>query len=348
MLSAPSFVERGWRAWSWAFVNCLAWCSVIAWLLSAFNEQTFLMSLWVSLGFGISIMVMVNGVYRWLPNGSEPTNNLIALLLGFALGVVNLVVVIWVSDANALAKMNVRMWAGNVVVSFFICLAAYYFFYTRYRMQTLHAEVLARQAQAAERERLLAQSELKRLQSQIEPHFLFNTLANIQGLVDLDPLKAKHMIGALTQMLRMNLQRSRATQTTLAEEFEMVRCYLEIQAIRMGERLHFTLNLPTELQDQPVPPLVLQPLVENAIMHGFEQSTRTGELQVSAGVQDQQLHLTVSDNGVGIDSNAQRAGIGLSNIRARLEAAYGDRAVLNLQSQQPHGTLAEIRMPIHD
>jgi len=216
VLSAPSFISSGWRDWLAALSQCLALCAVIALVTTTFNGFNFWRNLWVSVGFGVSIVVMVNWVYQLNPRGSELSNNFIALLLGFAIGVANLLVVIGFSDASALAQINVRVWIGNLVFSFAICLAVYYFFYTRYRMQCLRAEVSERQAQAADRERLLVQSQLQVLQSQIEPHFLFNTLANVHGLVDIEPAKAKQMIAALTQMLRANLQRTRATSTTLA------------------------------------------------------------------------------------------------------------------------------------
>ncbi|WLD58881.1 histidine kinase [Salinispirillum sp. LH 10-3-1] len=318
---------------------------LIAVVITTFNGFTLWRNLWVSAGFGVPIVVMVNWVYRLNPNGREWNNNFIALVLGFAIGVLNLMAVIFTSHPESIAQLNVRVWIGNLVFSFAICLAVYYFFYTRYRMQCLRAEVLERQAQAADRERLLVQSQLQVLQSQIEPHFLFNTLANVQGLVDIEPTKAKQMIAALTQMLRANLQRTRATSTTLIEEFEIARCYLDIQSIRMGERLTYQLDLPETLQNCVVPPMLLQPLVENAITHGFERSTGPGQVVIRAKAQDQQLCLSVQDDGLGFVTGNAGSGVGLTNVRERLQSLYGDDASLTLTALAPHGVLAEIRLP---
>lgn len=345
MLRAPSFISSGWRDWLAALSQCLALCLVIAVVITTFNGLSIWRNLWVSIGFGLPIVVMVNWVYRLNPNGQEWNNNFIALLLGFALGVINLMAVIFTSSSDAVAQLNVRVWIGNLVFSFVICLAVYYFFYTRYRMQSLRAEVSERQAQAADRERLLAQSHLQVLQSQIEPHFLFNTLANVQGLVDIEPTKAKQMIAALTRMLRANLQRTRATSTTLGEEFEIAQCYLEIQSIRMGERLTHRLELPETLMNCVVPPMLLQPLVENAITHGFERSTRAGSVVLSAEADDKYLCLRVRDNGMGFDSGNSGGGVGLTNVRERLQSLYGDQASLTLTALEPQGVLAEIRLP---
>ncbi|MFY0664926.1 MAG: histidine kinase [Natronospirillum sp.] len=347
MLRAPSFISSGWREWFAALSQCLALCMLIAVVITTFNGLTLWRNLWVSAGFGVPIVVMVNWVYRLNPNGREWNNNFIALVLGFAIGVLNLMAVIFTSNPEAIAQFNVRVWIGNLVFSFAICLAVYYFFYTRYRMQCLRAEVSERQAQAADRERLLVQSQLQVLQSQIEPHFLFNTLANVQGLVDEEPAKAKQMIASLTQMLRANLQRTRATSTTLVEEFEIARCYLDIQSIRMGERLSYRLELPDSLEPCVVPPMLLQPLVENAITHGFERSTHHGEVVVSAVMENQLLCLTVQDNGLGLGQNSAQGGVGLTNVRERLRSLYGDAASLTLTSIQPSGVRAEIRLP-HD
>lgn len=348
MFQAPSFIERGWKEIGQAVLHCILLCGLIALIITPFNGLNFFLNLWISTGFGLPIIFMVNVVYRLNLHKSDSVNNAVALLLGFLLGFVNLVGVIAWRFPSALETFDLGLWVNNIFFSFIISAAAFYFFYSRYRMQCLRAEVLERQAQAADRERLLVQSQLQVLQSQIEPHFLFNTLANVQGLVDIEPTKAKQMIAALTQMLRANLQRTRATSTTLGEEFEIARCYLEIQSIRMGERLTYQLDLPEILKCCVVPPMLLQPLVENAITHGFERNKQMGGVVIRAVKEDEHLCLSVRDNGMGFVSDSSGGGVGLTNIRERLQSLYGDQASLTLTALEPQGVLAEIRLPRYE
>jgi sensor histidine kinase YesM len=188
-----------------------------------------------------------------------------------------------------------------------------------------------------ERQRIVAQ--LKALQAQIEPHFLFNTLANLDALIQSDPARARVMLGHLNDYLRATLAATRREASTLAEEFALLRGYLEVQRIRMGERLRFSLELPDGLAQADLPPLLLQPLVENALKHGIEPRLDGGEVKVSAREEDGRLLLEVEDKGLMPASGARGApagsgeggtrnastagsGVGLANVRARLAAAF--------------------------
>jgi sensor histidine kinase YesM len=166
----------------------------------------------------------------------------------------------------------------------------------------------------------ITEAQLKLLQGQIEPHFLFNTLANVQSLIDFDPERAKLMLERFTDYLRSSLGQLRGEQTTLAQEFAMLEAYLGLMQLRMGERLQTRLALPADLSGTQLPPLLLQPLVENAIHHGLEPKIEGGTVTVSALRADDQLVLEVSDDGQGLDGPRRRSGNGvaLDNIRARL------------------------------
>lgn len=199
-------------------------------------------------------------------------------------------------------------------------------------------------AEAVERQALQAQLQL--LQAQIEPHMLFNTLANLQGLIALDPAQAQTMLDQLIVYLRATLSASRAQRTTLGQEFTLLDAYLGLMSVRMGARLSFALDLPEALRNTEVPPMLLQPLVENAIAHGVEPNVAGGHIQVTARAADGGLELLVSDTGRGLDAGPGKpgTGLGLSNVRERLNALYGERATLSLDAA-PQGATARILLP---
>ncbi|POZ61615.1 sensor histidine kinase [Chromobacterium alticapitis] len=214
-----------------------------------------------------------------------------------------------------------------------------------YRSQALAGELEATRRREAESREAQTAAQLAMLQAQIEPHFLFNTLANVQSLIEIDPPRASTMLRHLNTYLRASLARSRNAQGTLGQELELVGALLDIAAIRMGERLRVRVQVAEELKSLPLPPLLLQPLVENALKHGLEPSVTGGEIAILAERDGAALRLMVSDSGVGIAESAP-AGVGLANIRERLAALYGPAAQLRLSPSQPRGVLAELVLPI--
>jgi LytS/YehU family sensor histidine kinase len=185
------------------------------------------------------------------------------------------------------------------------------------------------------------------LQAQIEPHMLFNTLANLQGLIAADPPRAQLLLEQLIAYLRATLKSSRAAATTLAEEFSLMDSYLGLMSIRMGERLSYRLELPPSLAGLPLAPMLLQPLLENAIRHGLEPKIEGGRLDVSAAHDGANLVLTVCDTGLGLQAPARHGtGLGLENIRERLHALYGPGASLVLADAVPCGTVATLTLPM--
>ena len=205
-----------------------------------------------------------------------------------------------------------------------------YWFYSRETIAAKEAAIQVAQRQAAEHQ-------LKLLESQLEPHMLFNTLANLRVLIGLDPPRAQAMLDQLISFLRATLEASRAGQHPLEAEFARLGDYLALMQVRMGERLQTRLDLPPELAGVPVPPLLLQPLVENCIKHGLEPKVAGGRIEVSARLeadsagQGRHLVLQVRDTGVGL-SGAATGGthFGMAQVRERLAALYGDEASLTL------------------
>jgi sensor histidine kinase YesM len=224
------------------------------------------------------------------------------------------------------------------------------FFYSRAKIIRLAALADQEKARAALVEKQALQAQLQMLQAQIEPHMLFNTLANLQGLIGFDPDRAQLLLDQLIQYLRATLSISRAAETTLSKEFTLMEAYLGLMSVRMGERLAYTLDLPPHLRQLPLPPMLLQPLVENAIQHGLEPKIDGGHITVRAAEQDGQLLLlTVADTGLGLDHPGERrpgTGLGLGNIRERLLALYGTQAALMLTPGDTAGTLAQLRLPL--
>jgi uncharacterized membrane protein YwzB len=223
---------------------------------------------------------------------------------------------------------------------------------------------VSREQLAAERQSLevarrqASEAQLKLLESQLEPHMLFNTLANLRVLISLDPARAQTMLDHLIAFLRATLSASRAPADggshTLADEFARLQDYLELMAIRMGARLQFTLDLPDDLRHQPVPPLLLQPLVENSIQHGLEPKIEGGSIRISATTQHGVLTLCVQDSGLGADDKRLNActppspgkGFGLQQVRERLTTLFGTEGAIVLEANAQGGVLARVTFPL--
>ncbi len=196
---------------------------------------------------------------------------------------------------------------------------------------------------AAERE--LSEAKLSLLHAQVEPHFLYNTLASAQVLTRTDPPRADQMLGNLITYLRRSLPRTEAAMSTLGEELERTRAYLEILKIRMGERLAVQIQVAPSLESVPLPPMMLQTLAENAIKHGLEPLPGGGNVWITARLASGQVSITVADDGRGFNEDGAGTGIGLRNVRERLRLAYGEAASLAIMANFPKGVAATITVP---
>ena len=230
---------------------------------------------------------------------------------------------------------------------------AHAFFHNAQRVAELKIEQQAAQLRELERQKGAATANLKLLQAQIEPHFLFNTLANLHSLIGTNDALARRLLERLNDYLRASLDHSRSASGTLGDECRLLAAYLDIQALRMGGRLAWQIDVPPELAEQALPPMLLQPLVENAIRHGIEPRVGAGHVTLSARTDGRRRCLAVSDDGRGLTA-AQEArpgrsrGVGLDNVRERLVAIYGDDAELVLRENQPTGVTAELWIPFPD
>jgi signal transduction histidine kinase len=217
-------------------------------------------------------------------------------------------------------------------------------FFSRARSARAEAALQGERLRAERIEREAALANLRALQAQIEPHFLFNTLANVTSLIDPDPAAAKRMLESFIRFLRASLASTRTRETTLGQERSLIAAYLDILQIRMGPRLRYRIDVPPELDAFALPPMLLQPIVENAIVHGLEPKIEGGEIEVSASRAGDDVAIEIADTGVGFGA-ATRGGVGLTNLRERLEALYGGRARLEIVENEPAGTRVRVRIP---
>lgn len=252
------------------------------------------------------------------------------------------------TPVNSIASLLPTRMISTLTFSLVGTAGAVLFFSSREKIARLEAQAAEERARAESVARQAMQAQLQLLQAQIEPHMLFNTLANLQGLISFDPDRAQLLLDQLIQYLRATLSSSRADATTLGQEFSLMEAYLGLMSIRMGARLRYALDLPDSLRQLKVPPMLLQPLVENAIQHGLEPKIDGGYIKVEASSDGAQLTLSVQDDGLGLDHPGQSKGthLGVANIRERLQAMHGATASLSLSSNTTGGATARLTLPL--
>ena len=216
--------------------------------------------------------------------------------------------------------------------------------YSLVRAEHRAAEVSREKMTGEELQASTAEARLQALQAQVEPHFLFNTLAHVKWLYRRDAESARLMLGALVDYLQAALPRVRQHDTTLEQELQLTRAYLDIHQLRIGGRLAFTIEVPPELAQLRFPPLMLLTLVENAIKHGIAPQTEGGTIAIRAYADDRRLRIEVRDTGAGLRV-AAGTGTGLANVRERLKALFGAGARLVIEPNLPHGVVAAIEIP---
>ncbi|MBS4099397.1 MAG: histidine kinase [Sulfuricella sp.] len=320
--------------------------SAIALFLAAVNVQNFRVDFIYSQCLGLAIFLTIRGLCM-LRRRTKP--GLLETALGIPLGgFVGFALATWSNGLTLAEVMENYPQAAEISAAgavFFGAIAAYYF-YAHSRLVEAEAEARNERLRRMEHEALAARAELRLLQAQIEPHFLFNTLSNAVGLIDENPAAARTLLLDLSALLRVALKRSNREDTSLAEELDFTRAYLGIMALRMGERLQWRIDAAPEIGDIRVPPLLLQPLVENALRHGLEAKPAGGALLVTCRRNGTSLEIAVTDNGLGLGATCAGHGIGLANVRARLASRYGAAATLQLRESPSGGVAAILVIPL--
>ena len=219
-----------------------------------------------------------------------------------------------------------------------------YFFISREKISASEVMIQEEKIKRLTSEKKVMESNLRLLQAQIEPHFLFNTLSNILSLIDTDTEKGKSMLEDLIHYLRTSLSKTRENASSISQEMEMIEAYLNIFRVRMGERLRYRIDIPDTMKDIPFPPMLVQPFVENAIKHGLEPRIKGGEVSIRGEEKGDTIRLEVADTGLGFHGDSDM-GVGLSNIRERLQTLYGDKGRLIFEENRPSGLKAIIEVP---
>jgi len=318
--------------------------------------------------FGLLFNSAIGGVTSLLdPNLSLEKNILFAQCVGLTIMTISLLVKAFVQgNLRRMAAVAISLpisvvlgvtlgfyaigqgsWRGTeardaVLISlFFGCIGFLLFFLS----ERIESEVKQRQLVESESEKREVEAHLKLLQAQIEPHFLFNTLANVSSLIDGNPELAKTLLERLDDWLRVALARTRSHSSSLGDEIDMLENYLEIMKIRFGSRLCWRIEVSEEARLLAFPPMLLQPLVENAVRHGIEPKVGGGEIGIFAHTDNATLKVRVCDNGMGLDTHSETIGTGLTNVRARLASLYGGEGRLSLQANDGGGTTATLDLP---
>lgn len=296
---------------------------------------------------GLSIYLIARLMCWWREGKIDLVEPVVAIpvggIIGYALGT-------WSLGLSVIDEVenNFISVAYAIVSTLVFGAVGFYHFYALARISEAEARIRGEQLRRKEQEAQTAQAELRMLQAQIEPHFLFNTLANVVGLIDKKPDIARAMLLDLTTLLRTALVRTRSEHTALADELDLLRAYLGIMGKRMGKRLSWRIDAEPEIAALLLPPLLLQPLVENAIHHGLETKPGGGELAIACRRVDGHLEISVADNGLGLSGalSTANSGVGLSNVRARLLSRYGEAACLELNENSGGGVIARLSIPL--
>ena len=238
--------------------------------------------------------------------------------------------------------------AIGLVVGTVACIVAGFLILLMGTFRDLEAERDAAQQRELTKERELATTQLRVLQAQIEPHFLFNSLANVQALIDSDKAKARELLDSLTQLFRASLKYARLSSGSVHEEIELISIYLTIQKTRLGKRLNFNIEIEENLDAIEVPPFLLQPLVENALNHGIEPSAKPGYVKITVASSDQTVNLTVLNTMEPVHQHEADAigGTGLANVESRLRSIYGDAANLKIERPDENQFKVVIELPL--
>jgi sensor histidine kinase YesM len=272
-----------------------------------------------------------------------PAMLMVAILLGSLLG-------LWLGaqiigfDFQKTVLSGWRQFGSILFISLLFSAIISYVTYATSKIAQTQVEIEKERAERLMNENKLTEARLQLLQAQVEPHFLFNTLANVTSLIDTQPDKARHMLEKFIEYLRSTLTRTREAESTLGKEMEMIGAYLDIIQIRMGSRLRYNIDVPAALNHANFPPMLFQPLVENAVKHGLEPKVEGGTLTISARNINGTLQLSVEDDGLGFKGE-RSGGLGLVNVRERLAVLFDKKAQLTLEECSPCGTRATIELP---
>lgn len=325
----------------------VVFCTLIALFLTSvkFGDEAFLSNFIFSLCIGILTFLCVftvHHVFRPTNPFIRLTTIVIAMTIGSVSGSLLGFVVIGEKPFRFIHESG--FFIHIVILGILFGSIITYYFFSRERIRSTETLMQEEKIKRLTSEKKAVETNLKLLQAQIEPHFLFNTLSNILSLLDTDLKKGKSMLMDLIHYLRTSLAKTRAEATTLGQEMELIKAYLNIFKVRMEGRLRYRIDVPDNIKDVPFPPMLVQPLVENAIKHGIEPKIEGGEVTIQARKNGDIIRVELADTGTGLLEDGDM-GFGLANVRDRLQSLYGDRGRLILEENRPSGLKAIIEVP---
>ncbi|MGL4830154.1 MAG: sensor histidine kinase [Vibrio sp.] len=318
-------------------------CIVIALTTMTLWDGDFSEHIAISLGYGYSAFFSAQCIARRWPELSKRLVNLIALSCAVVLGTLG--AYFWLHEYPGFNDFSA--YKPIMVLGFIFSAVCFLYFYSHEQKLLAQGALEAARRRQSEQEKALLLSQLKQLQSQIEPHFLFNTLANINALISVEPYKAQLMLEKLTDLMRGAMRLRRSHTSNLREEMQLIDAYLGIQKIRLGDRLEYTLPDLAEWGKLGMPPMLLQPLVENAVSHGIEPKAEGGNIRIRLEVVEGWFELSVEDNGMGLSDTPKGNGIALQNVRQRLSGLFGYEGLLTVAQNCLGGVTATIRVRLH-
>lgn len=302
-------------------------CSVIAYATAFLLDGPYYYHLAISMGYGVTFNLLHVFLSRNFLSWSNLKRTAVSISVGSVLGTMNMQ--FWIYQYRGYWRTEVLL--PTLIFTTSVSIFTAYFFIIREKARRAENDLKDAQIRQAEQEKALVNSQLRSLQGQMEPHFLFNTLANIQVLIDIDPAKAKALLEKITDLLRASLKQQRKETISLHDELKLLDSYLSIQQIRLSDRMGFDINVDPSISKQTrIPPFLIQPAVENAVVHGIEPSVKGGYVHVNFTRQENTITVEVSDNGIGFNESSKGNGVSMKNVRERLSALYGDKGQLKL------------------
>lgn len=339
----------------WPRVAFTVGVSLAVSLLLGIGWQSGLPSLLVRvLGLGLFAMLVFGLFEQWPPRLPRWLARWVLQVLGVALAIPLGTFVVWVLSTKAGAppfwqdEDRLGGFAGVTVIGLLIAPWVALGALVRQKEALARHQALAFDLERSEFERQALDARLRLLQAQVAPHFLFNTLANVQALVDAGSPQASAVLRSLTAYLRAAVPRLHEPAATLRRELDLVRAYLELMHMRIPDRLQFALHADEAALGLSCPPMTLLTLVENAVRHGIDPSEEGGRIEVEVQRRGDRCRVRVSDTGVGLRAGAGGLGTGLATLRERLRLVFGDDASLSVAGQMPHGVSAVADFPARE
>jgi sensor histidine kinase YesM len=294
---------------------------------------------------GLSILLGTELAFGFVP-ANRPRWRTVAAVAGVTAGSVagTALSIRLLVGGDVLATLPAAVYRQSVMIGLFFGAICIVLFTIADRLRRARERVREQQLDLARTEQTGTEAQLRMLRAQVEPHFLFNSLANVASLIESDPPRARRMLERLNDYLRAALRHSRETTTTLSQELDLITQHIELLNDRMPGRIELTVDVAPALREHPLPPMLLQPLVENAVKHGIEPRVGGGRIAVQATETEDGLSLQVRDDGIGFGTDSG-GGSGLANLRARLAAIYGPRARLTLCENAEGGVTVTMELP---